>query len=201
MKSPVLRSALGGLLTLSLLLASSGCENHDGNNWQRVVCEVQSVNEGMPLISAYLHAGSDGIVGTNDDYQPIDSVVVIFHARPYGSTIMLPEDGAHSWFQVTSYDLFWENVPGIPINLSAHDVIGGVATAMVPVYEEGGTAVLISGADMKAATWFEDVFYGTRPSFQANARLVFHGRESGSDKTVSIETGLRVHFIGVITTN
>jgi hypothetical protein len=75
-KSPVLRSALGGLLTMSLLLVCGGCENHDGNHWQRVVCEVQSVNAGQPLVSAFLNAGSDGVVGTADDFVPIDSVPV-----------------------------------------------------------------------------------------------------------------------------
>lgn len=198
MKSTVMRAALGGLLTLSLLLAMGGCENHDGNHWQRLVCEVQSVNAGQPLVSAYLHAGADGIVGNDDDYHPIDSVMVIFHARPYGSTIMLPQDGAHSWFQVTSYDLLWQNVPGVPVDLTAHNVLGGVANAMVPVYEEGGTSVLIAGMDMKNAPWFVDVYTGDIEPFQANARLVFRGHESGSDKLVEIEAGIRVHFIGVI---
>jgi hypothetical protein len=197
-KSTVLRSALGGLLTLSLLLAMGGCENHDGNNWQRLVCEVQSVNAGQPLVSAYLHAGSDGIVGTLDDYQPIDSVVVMFHARPYGATIMLPQDGAHSWFQVTSYDLLWQNVPGVPVDLTAHNVLGGAANARVPVYEEDGTGVLIVGIDMKNAPWFVDIFTGDLPPFQANAQLIFRGSESGSDKIVEIPTSIRVHFIGVI---
>jgi hypothetical protein len=200
-KSPVLRSALGGLLTMSLLLVCGGCENHDGNHWQRVVCEVQSVNAGQPLVSAFLNAGSDGVVGTSDDFVPIDSVPVTFHARPYGSTIMLPEDGAHSWFQVTSYDLVWENPVGVPVDLTPHNVTGGGASAMVPVYEEGGTSVLVVGIDMKNAPWFVDLYSGDIEPFQANANLTFHGHESGSDKMVQIHTGLRVHFIPVIVQN
>jgi hypothetical protein len=114
---------------------------------------------------------------------------------------MLPEDGAHSWFQVTSYDLVWENPAGVPVDLTPHNVTGGGASAMVPVYEEGGTSVLVVGIDMKNAPWFVDLYSGDIEPFQANARLTFHGHESGSDKMVQIQTGLRVHFIPVIVQN
>ncbi len=197
MKSRAMHSAIGGLLILCGLLVSGGCENHDGNEWQRVVCEVQQVNAGNPLVSAYLNAGSDKIVGTDDDFQPIDNVQVIFHARPYGSTITLPEDGAHSWFHITRYDLVWETGPGAP-DLSAHDVTGGYTEAMVPVYEEAAASVLVAGSDMKNSSWFVDLYTGDLPEFQANARITFYGTESGSDEEIAVEAGLRVHFIGVL---
>jgi len=196
-KSRAMRSATGGLVILCSLLVMAGCENPDGNEWQRLVCEVQSVNGGSPLVSGYLHAGADKIVGTDDDYQPIDIVQVVFHARPYGSTIMLPEDGAHSWFHVTHYDLEWETDAGAP-DLSAHDIERGSTDAMVPVYEEGASSILTVGIDMKNAPWFVDVYTGDIPSFQANARLRFYGHESGSDEEIAIAAGLRVNFIGVI---
>ncbi|PIE76790.1 hypothetical protein CSA17_00365 [bacterium DOLJORAL78_65_58] len=52
--------------TLTLMLAvalfsalATGCANYDENEWQRLVCEVHSVNEGSPLLSAYLYVGPD----------------------------------------------------------------------------------------------------------------------------------------------
>lgn len=201
MKSRSMRSSVVGLLLVAGLVLFAGCSNDDGNDWQRLVCDVQSVNAGEPLVSAYLNAGSDNQPGTDDDYQPIDTVPVVFHARPYGSTISLPEDGAFSWFQVERYDLVWETDAGAPADLSPHNVIGGAVSAMVPVYEEGAATVLIVGVDMKNADWFVDVYTGDIPSFQADARLTFYGHESGSDEEVAIEAGLRVNFIAVITEN
>ena len=197
MKSRAKYTAIGGLLMLSGLLALGGCANNDGNDWQRLVCDVDLVNGGSPVVSAFLNAGSDNIVGTDDDFQPIDMVQVIFHARPYGSTVMLPEDGAYSWFQVDGYDLIWETSEGQP-DLSAHNVERGALDLRVPVYEEYASSILLVGIDMKNASWFVDVYTGDIPSFQANARFVFYGHESGSDEEVSIEAGVRVNFIGVV---
>jgi hypothetical protein len=196
-KSRAKYTAIGGLLMLSGLLALGGCANNDGNDWQRLVCDVDLVNGGSPVVSAFLNAGSDNIVGTDDDFQPIDMVQVIFHARPYGSTVMLPEDGAYSWFQVDGYDLIWETTEGQP-DLSAHNVERGALDLRVPVYEEYASSILLVGIDMKNASWFVDVYTGDIPSFQANARFVFYGHESGSDEEVSIEAGVRVNFIGVV---
>ena len=197
MKSRALQSTLGGLLVVIGLVTIVGCANNEGNDWERLVCDVESVNGGMPLVSAYLNPGSDDEVGTSDDYQTIDTVLVIFHARPYGSAIMLPEDSAHSWFQITSYDINWETDPGAPADLSPHNVTRASIDVMVPVYEEGGSSVLVVGIDMKNADWFFDLFNNLIPSFQANARFTFYGHESGSDKEVAIAAGMRVNFIGL----
>ena len=197
MKSRALQSALGGLLVVTVLMTMVGCENNDGNDWERLVCDAQSVNTGMPLVSAFLNAGNDDEVGTDDDFQPIDTVLVVFHARPYGSAIMLPEDSAYSWFQIYAYDITWETDPGAPADLSPHDVTRASIDVMVPVYEEGGSSVLVVGIDMKNAPWFVDIFTGDIPSFQANANFTFYGHESGSDKEVAISAGMRVNFIGV----
>jgi hypothetical protein len=197
-KSRALRTALGGLLVLTGLMTVVGCANNDGNDWQRLVCDVQSVNNGQPLVSAFLHAGSDRIVGTDDDYVPIDHVQVVFHARPYGQQIMLPEDGAYSWFQVERYDIEWTTDPGAPVDLTPHNITGGTIAAMVPVYEEAAAAPLVVGIDMKSAPWFVDLYNGNIPSFQANANFTFYGHETGSDEEVAIEAGMRVTFISVI---
>lgn len=200
MKSRAMHTAIGGLLILTGLLAVGGCSNDDGNDWHRLVCDVDLVNAGSPVISAFLNAGSDNIVGTDDDYQPIDMVQVIFHARPYGSTVLVPEDGAYSWFQVDGYDLTWQPDPGAP-DLSAHDVNRGALDLRVPVYEEYASSILLVGIDMKNAPWFVDIYTGDISSFQANARFVFYGHESGSSEEVAIEAGVRVNFIGVVVDN
>jgi hypothetical protein len=193
-----MRNALGALAFLVMLTALSGCENHDGNDWQRLVCDVQLVNTGNPLVSAYLNAGPDKITGTADDFQPIDSVQVVFHARPYGSTVILTEDGVYSWFQIESYDLEWEVDPGTPVDLTPHNIDGGNLDVMVPVNDEGAASVLIAGIDMKSSAWFVDVFTGDIAPFQANANITFYGHESGSSEMIEIPVGLRVHFIDVI---
>lgn len=198
MKSRVMQTAVGAAMLLAALTLLAGCENHEGNDWQRLVCDVQSVNGGSPLVSAYLSAGPDREVGTEDDFQPIDSVNVIFHARPYGSTMTIPEDGAYSWFQIERYDLEWENPSSVPVDLTGFNVEDGNIDVMVPVHEEGAASVLMVGIGMKNAPWFVDVYTGDMESFQADAHLTFYGHESGSEEEIVLEAGCRVHFIGVI---
>jgi len=195
-KSRALFSAIVGLLILTV----GGCANPDGNDFQRVVCDVDLVSGGSPVISAYLNAGSDNIVGSDDDYQPIDVVELIFHARPYGNTVLIPEDGAYSWFQVDGYDIVWETEGTAP-DLSAWNVSRGSLDLRVPIYEEYASSVLLVGIDMKNASWFVDIYTGDIPSFQANARFTFYGHESGSNEEVAMEAGVRVNFIGVVTDN
>ncbi len=197
MKTRAQIAVFGGILALAGLLSLGGCSDDGANDSQRLVCDVMTVNAGSPLVCAYVNAGSDQTVGTDDDYQPIDSVQVIFHARPYGSTVFVPEDGAYSWFEVTRYDITWDAPAGAP-DLSVHDVQGGAAYAMVPVYEEGAVSVLVAGMDFKSAQWFSDLYNDVIPPFQATAHLTFYGHESGSDEEVAIEAGLQVNFIGVV---
>ncbi len=196
MKSRVMQNAMCALLFLFVLVALSGCQE-DGNDWQRLVCDVQIVNAGEPLVAAYLDAGADSEVGTDDDFQPIDTIQVIFHARPYSSTLSIPEDSPYSWFQVERYDLVWENNPTVPVDLSPYNVFDGNVDIMVPVNDEGAASVLVAGVDMKNSSWFVDIFTGDMGAFQADANLFFYGHESGSSEEVVLEAGIRVHFIGV----
>lgn len=197
MKSRAMQNAMGALMFLIALFVLSGCENHEGNDWERLVCDVQVTNAGAPLVAAYLDAGADQTAGTEDDFQPIDSVQVIFHARPYSSNIIIPEDGVYSWFQVERYDLEWENNPLVPVDLTQHNVYDSVIDVMVPVNEEAGGSVLVSGVDMKSAPWFVDIYTGDLAAFQADAHITFYGHESGSSEEIELPAGVRVHFIGV----
>lgn len=199
MKSRVMQNAVGVGLILFIAVFAASCDSDDGNDWHRLVCEVQSVNSGVPLVSGYINYGSDGAPGGEDDYTPIDSIQVVFHARPYGATVTLPEDGAYSWFQIESYDLEWEDAPSPAVNLSDYNVIDGNIDIMVPAYEEGAGSVLVVGIDMKDTPWFANIYTGDLETFQVDANLTFYGHESGSTEIVEIPAGLRVHFIGAIT--
>jgi len=196
-----LMTILIAAILLATLAATSGCENHDGNQWQRLVCEVQSINGGLPLVSAYLNAGNDGLVGTEDDFLPIDWVVVTFVARPYNAMIVLPEDGPYSWFHVTNYDLTWLPGPGAPAELTTYNVVNGMCDAIVPVHEEGAVSVLIADRGMKDQPWYVDRLFVNGESYTASCQLTFRGHETGSDELIELIGGFTVTFYGVITDN
>lgn len=181
---------------IAVLAVLAGC-SEDGNEWQRLVCEVQSVNAGNPLVSAYLDAGNDRQEDTNDDYLPIDIVPVVFHARPYSSVITLPEDGPNSYFDVVAYDLTWNPGPSCPPELTAYNVVNAPCYARVPVYEEGAVGILIADRGMKEQPWYQALYLDRGLSFNATADLTFYGHESGSDELIEIPAGLQVTFYGV----
>ena len=68
----------------SVLVARGRLLNHDGNEWERVVCEVESVNGGSPLVSAYVDRRRRRCI---DGFEPDDVFTidwsVHFKARPY----------------------------------------------------------------------------------------------------------------------
>jgi hypothetical protein len=188
------------LLAVSILIAAPGCSD-SSNQHQRLVCEVESVNDGNPLVCAYLNSGSDGIVGTEDDYLPIDIVPVVFHARPFDSdSITLVEDGVYSYFDVTSYDLIWHPGPDAPAALTDYDIIGAPCNARVPMNDVGSVAVLIADRGMKEQPWFVALYNDLTLSYQATAELVFHGHETGSETMIDVPAGLQVTFYGVVST-
>jgi hypothetical protein len=183
---------------LAALAILAGC-SEDGAQYQRLVCEVQSVNAGNPLVSGYLDAGSDRIEGTTDDFLPIDIVPVVFHARPYNGSTLLPEDGPNSYFDVVSYDLTWIPGPTCPDQLLDYNVVNAPCHARIPAFEEGAVGILIADRGMKEQDWYYELFADRGLSFNATADLVFYGHESGSDELVEIHAGLQVTFYGVVT--
>ena len=193
----MIRNSLHVAGVLAVVLAA-GCANPDGSEWQRLVCEVESVNAGNPLVCGYLDAGADRIEGTTDDYLPIDIVPVVFHARPYSDAVNLPEDAPHSYFDIVAYDLTWIPGPGAPDELLDYNVVGAPCAARIPVNEEAGVAILIADRGMKEQDWFYELFEDRTLSYGATAELVFYGHESGSDEEIEIRTGLQVSFYGVI---
>ena len=199
MKSRVLNLIL--LLGLVYgLVGLSGC-GHDGNEWERLVCEVESVNEGVPLVSAYVDVGSDGFTPSQDDVYPIDIAPVIFRARPYSTALTIPEDSPHSWFHITSYNLTWIPGAGAPAELTTYNIEGGFCDVIVPVNDEGLGSVLIADRGMKEEAWYYTLYANPGESFTANCQLEFFGHESGSDREVRIPAGMVVTFYGAISTN
>ncbi len=181
------------------LAALTGCSDNS-NELQRLVCEVESVNEGIPLISAALNAGGDGFVGGGDDFVPIDSVPVIFRARAYNASMNIPTDGVYSSFIITAYDLTWtSNDPNAPANLSDFNITDGFASVQVRLENDAAISVLVAPLEMKQQTWFQNLVNvpGT-PAFTAWAALTFKGHVSGTDHMTEIPTGLMVNFIGVV---
>lgn len=196
------RQKLFVALTLAtLVLVVGGCSNHNGNEWRRLVCEVESVNNGSPLMSAYLYVGSDKTAGTDDDVFPIDVVPVSFYARPYSSTVVLPENGVSSWFHVTNYDLIWHPGPSAPAELTNYNITNGLCDVRVPVNDHGNLNVLIADRVMKEEPWYQALYNIPGSSFTAACELRFHGHETGNTEIVTIESGLMVTFYGAVDPN
>ncbi len=189
------------LSILGLSLFAAGCSNTEGNEWERLVCEVESVNSGAPLVSAYLDVGGDGMSGTDDDSFPIDWVPVLFRARPYSTAITIPEDAAHSWFHITGYNLTWTPNEGAPAGLTDYNVVNGYCDLIVPVHDEGVVSVLIADRQMKEEAWYRALYLDPTLSYSANCRLDFTGHESGSEKEVTVSGGMVVTFYGAVSTN
>ncbi len=99
-------------LTLGLAMTAllSGCTNPDTNEFKTLVCEVEAINGGAPMTSAYVNVGDPMTAG--DETYPIDWATVSFHARPYSNWTVLAEDSPRSYFHVTEYDLIWTALPG-----------------------------------------------------------------------------------------
>lgn len=197
MKSRVL------IITVSLIAFAailSGCSNHDGNEWERLVCEVQSINGGAPLLSAYLDTGSDPADPADDTY-PIDWVPVIFQARPYNTGMILPEDSPYSWFHITNYDLTWVPGPNCPAEITNFNITNGLCEAVVESGDVGSVSVLVADRTMKEQPWYRQLYDVPGTSFTAACQLTFKGHESGNTRVVTIESGLMVTFWGAITDN
>jgi len=184
------------MFALFVVLAVLGGCSSDNSERSRVVCEVQSVNDGAPLISAYINVGTDGVVGGTDDSYPIDAVTVRFSARPYIDGLSgSASDGAYSSFIIHAYDLVWEPGLNAPAGLTAFNVSRGAAQLQVPVFEQAELSVLVADRALK------DAVMTPTSDFRAIARLTFYGHDSGSEHEVMIQTSLMVNFIYAVSSN
>ncbi len=200
MRTRVLAVTLALILSLGLL---TGCEGDNYSEWQRVVCDVRLVNEGSPVLSAYVQDGGDGIIDGIDDTRPVDVIPVLFRSRPYTySTMVIPEDDVYSSFIITGYNLYWEPVRNVPagFDMSLFNINNAALYLQVPVGEDAISAVMIADLTMKDAVlaaisanggnWAMD----STNDFTANARLQFIGHETGSKHQVYVNAGIFVTF-------
>jgi hypothetical protein len=181
-------------LTCALLLVA-GC-SRTGNEFQRLVCEVQQVNEGNPLMSAYVIPSTGA---STPDIFPIDSVPVLFAARPYNSSVTIVEGAPYSSFHITSYDLTWRPLSAAGDSLRNYSIVGGAAEVLVPVNGEASTSILVADRTFKDTPWFMELLTGERPSFTAVAEIRFHGHETGSNRDIIVPASLTVTFVGAAT--
>ncbi len=197
----------GKTLTLTVLLALTGTVgllagcSQDGNEFQRLVCEVSLVNQGAPLVSGYLDVGSDKEAGTIDDTFPIDIVEVKFMARPYNEVVTLPEGSPYSYFHITSYDLTWVPLTAAGDSLVSYNRVDARTDVLVPVNDVASVPILVADRFMKDRPWFAELYTASRPSFTAIAEIRFHGHETGSETDIVVPASLMVTFVGAIISN
>ena len=175
-------------LTLTLV-ALTGCST-DNNEHQRLVAEASLTNDGTPLVVA--HYNDNGTIDPADDYIPIESLNVLFTARPLNDTMVIPEGSTYSTFNVTSYDLTWLPSLNAPSGLTDYNVTRGHLTVNVPVDGEAIAGVLIGNLSMKTEAWFPG------SPFVADLEVTFYGHESGSEHEVAIHAGTTVQFIDIV---
>lgn len=183
---------------LAAALIVSGCEMDNNNEWQRVVCSVQAINGGQPIVSAALNTGSDATNQT-DDYVPLDIVSVLFWARPGNSMMAIPEDGAYSAFIITSYDATWIPGAGAPAQLTDYNVTRGLLSARVPINDESAVMFTIAPQQIKSEPWYPSA--SNPVVFMANLQLTFYGHEEGSTHEIAIPAGTTVTFLPEVAEN
>ena len=200
MKIRVLTTTAALALTLVLL---AGCSDQDTNEFNRIVCSAELVNDGTPIVSAYIDYGSDGAPGGTDDTYPIDFANIVFRARPFSlSTMTIPEDDAYSSFQITRYDLIWHPGPNVPVGplpppLTDFNIEGAGFELLVPIGEDAVSTFLVVGRPLKEALVSGLVGDGTA-DFTATAELRFWGHDSGSRHEVAVPASVFVYFTGAI---
>jgi len=193
------------LCYLGTLLNLTGCSDAN-NEHQRLVCEVRSINGGLPVVSAYLDLGSDQ-ADPDDDSYPIDWISVTFHARPYNALITVPPDSPFSHLHITGYDLEWipNELAGDsgPLLVRYGNINDGMCDIIVPAYTDATVSVLIADRNMKDMPWFIELAQGAnrRDSFTANGLLTFYGHETGSQEVITIRAGFVATFIGALASN
>jgi hypothetical protein len=184
---------------IAAALLASGCSSDNNNERQRVVCSVQSINGGAPFVSAAVNIGTDA-ANQSDDYVPLDVTSVLFWARPYGSLMTIPEEGAFSSFIITSYDATWTDAPpALAGSLAEYNVTRGLLSARVPINDETLVSFMIAPQQMKGEAWYPSAVNPV--VFMANLQLTFYGHEEGSAHEVAIPAGTTVTFLPAVGTN
>ncbi len=206
MRTRVMSAAAAPILLAALL---AGCSDNS-SELQRVVCEVQLVNAGAPLLSAYVIDGGDGVIGPNgtnppDDIYASDVVSVLFNARPYSSSVTsIGEEDVYGSYIITGYNLTWVPGANVPagLDLSQFNLVNAPFYLQVPIRDEALGSVMIADRTLKDAIANAlGLPWGFGQDFSATARLQFIGHDSGSQHESVIESGLYVSFTYAVSKN
>ena len=177
------------------LFALTGCST-DNNEHQRLVAEADLVNTGQPLIIAYQNDNGTAD-DPADDFVPMEFMSILFSARPLNDTMVIPEDGTYSTFNITHYDLVWTTHDDTRA-LSDYNVSRGNLTVSIPVDDEVIASILVGNISMKGEAWFPGNPAGGLGPFTADLAVTFYGHESSSEHEVAIHAGTTVQFLGLI---
>ena len=192
------------LIAVAVLLPLIAACSDESNERQRSVIEIASVAEGGVFVAATWDAGSDKEFPTTDDFQPAGHVPITLRNRSYNEFITAPDLSPYGNFHVTEVSIEWYALDGTtpvdrltPFNYTAqYDLV-------VPKDTEVTFNVMTAPFSMKQDQYFLDLALGhggngsTRP-FAANAKITIRGHDSGDERSVEIEGGILVEFIGVI---
>ena len=189
MRTRVLIAAAAVILVIAPLM---GCSDNSSER-QRVVCEVVNVNDGAPLLSAYIEQDQSG-----NTFYTVDAVPVVFYARPYDqSTMDIPADDAYSSFIITGYNLYWTPDAAAPagLDLTPYNRTNVPFFAQVVVGDDASSSFMVSDRVIKQAIF--DAFggpWGVAQDFNAYLRIEFIGHDSGSEHETLVPAGLFVAF-------
>ncbi|MFO7607758.1 MAG: hypothetical protein R6X35_00985 [Candidatus Krumholzibacteriia bacterium] len=194
MNTRVLKAVAPLVLLVALLGGCSG----DSSERQRIVLEVVTVNAGNPLVAAYQEQDE------TDVYYTLDSVPVVFHARPYSQSMTIPTDGAYSSFVITGYNLVWHPGANVPagLDLSQFNVQNVPFFVQVPVGDEAGSSLMVADRVIKEGV---GAVLGTpwplSQDFTAYLEMQFIGHASGDEHEVIVPAGLGVSFTFALSRN
>ncbi len=168
----------------------------------RSVVEVSQVNLGAPVVLGILNAGSDKLVGTQDDFIPPGDVVVTMRNRAYNQFITAPDEAPYGQFHVTRVHVHWTAADAsTPVaQLVPFDYEAGMDVT-IPKDSDATFSVLLSSFYMKSQPYFSGLVDGSTPPFSAVASLTFFGHDSGSTSEVEVPASALCEFIGVVLTN
>ncbi|MFN2370685.1 MAG: hypothetical protein ABR506_05945 [Candidatus Krumholzibacteriia bacterium] len=194
MNTRVLKAVAPLVLLVALLGGCSG----DSSERQRIVLEVVTVNAGNPLVAAYQEQDE------TDVYYTLDSVPVVFHARPYNQSMTIPTDGAYSSFVITGYNLVWHPGANVPagLDLSQFNVENVPFFVQVPVGDDAGSSLMVADRVIKEGI---GAVLGTpwtlSQDFTAYLEMQFIGHASGDEHEVIVPAGLGVSFTFALSRN
>jgi hypothetical protein len=187
------------IFVLAFAAALAGCSSNNNNEWQPLVCSVQSINDGGAVISAALNTGSDP-AQPNDDYVPLDYCTVEFWARAGNTSSVIPDDRAYSAFIITAYDATWRPEGAAPAELTDYNIVRAPLSVRVPIDDANIAYIAFAPAAMKTEVWYPDPTLGG-PVFGCPLDFVFYGHAEGSEHEVAIPAGTYVTFLPTIGTN